>query len=148
MSSVLLIKPKLSFCLLFFFLFVYSVSVLLCVLAPMPGFFHWVIPVFLLVHGLYVLRRFVFYRHRLSLQRVWCDAYGRWNLQCQDAHVRPAQLVQYTVLSRYLVLLSFKVPGRFLPMVLPLGCDSESRQVMYELRYTLVSRLTADSVSL
>jgi hypothetical protein len=148
MRSALLIKPQFSIFLCGFFLFVYSLGFVLCWLASMPWFFHLALPVFVIVHFAYVLRRFVLYRHPLSIQRLWCDRDGCWSLQCRDAHVRSAKLLQFTVLSRYLVLLSFKVPGRFFPMVLPLAYDSDTRQVMYALRYALLSGPTAERVSL
>ena len=139
MRHVLLVTPKFSICLCTLFSVLYVLSFIVCALAQIPLLLHFGIAIFLMINFISVLRRFVFYRHPLSVKRLWRDSDGLWKLQCCDTHVRTARLIQSALISRHLVLLSFKIPGRFLSFSLPLAYDSESVEVMRSLRYTLMS---------
>lgn len=124
-------------CLLFSVL--YTLSFVISLLASMPWLLHCFIAVFLAVHLIYTLRRFVFYRHPLSIQRLWYDGRDVWKVQCRNTQIYTVNLMQSVVLSHYLVLLSFKVPGRFFPLALPLARDSDAPEMIRKLRYVLLS---------
>jgi len=148
MSRVLLIKPKFSILLCLFFSVLYIISFMICIIANMPFLLHFVLEVFIIVNFIYVLRRFVLYRHPLSIKRLWCENYGNWKIQCRDSHVRTAELKQSVIISHYLILLSFKVPGRFFQLALPLAHGSVSTEALRNLRYVLTSKPVAENVSL
>ena len=76
------------------------------------------------------MRRYVFYRHPLSVKCLWCDDHDNWNMEYRDVHVRSAELLHATIISRYFVFMSFHISGRFLPIVVPLALNSEKLENM------------------
>lgn len=139
MRNAFLIKPRISIVLFLFFAFVYLLSFFIAAVAHMPAWLHFLVGAFMVVHFVYVMRRYVFYRHPLSVKRLWCDDHDHWKMQYRDAHVRTATLLQSVMVSRYLVFLAFRVPGRFFPVAVPLAMDSEKSESMRRLRQALVS---------
>ena len=142
MRSALLIRPRISILLYLFFCALYIVSFLLFAYSPIPLWAHLLLSTFLILHFLYVMRRYVFYQHPLSVTRLWCDERADWKIQCRDAHVRTAKLLQSTIISRYLIFLAFRVPDHFFPITLPLALDSDNTENMRQLRRCIVSRST------
>lgn len=138
MSPAFLSRPKISVVLCIFFSVIYIVSFLLLFIARLPFWIHFLAGAFLIFHCIYVMRRYVFYRHPLSIIRLWCDKENSWKMQCHDAHVQTAELIQSAIISRYLIFLAFRVPGRFSPFVLPLASDSDHPDTMRLLRQTLL----------
>ena len=139
MRKACLIKPRISLLLCLFFCVLYTLSFLLVALSSMPRWGHLLFDVFWVLHFLYVMRRYAFYRHPLSVTRLWCDENADWKMQCRNGQVRLATLWQSTVVSRYLVFLAFRVPGRFFPVMLPLALDSDDTENMRQLRRFIVS---------
>jgi len=138
MHSALLIKPKISIVLCLFFSFIYCLSFLLLALVHLSLWFHFLLGAFLILHFIYIMRRYVFYRHPLSVRRLWCDHHDHWRIQYRDAHVRSAELFQSVIISRYFIFMAFRVPGHFFPVTLPLALDSESLESMRRLRRALL----------
>lgn len=134
----LFIKPKISLILCLFFFFVYSLSFIVCVFSHIPLWLHFFLGTAIILHFFYVLRRYVFYRHPLSVRCLWCDDQDHWRMQYRDAHVRSIELFQSIMVSRYLIFMSFRVPGRFFPIALPLALDSGDSESMQRLRRTLL----------
>lgn len=137
MSSAFLIKPRISIFLFLFFSSVYLLSFLLFYLMHMPLLLHFVISLFLLFHFVYVVRRYVLCRHPMSVTRLWCDDNNEWKIQCHDQHVRAATLFQSVIISRFLIFLAFRVPGRFLPVPVSLALDSDQAKNIRSLRQHL-----------
>ncbi|MCB1827486.1 MAG: hypothetical protein KDH94_03590 [Coxiellaceae bacterium] len=137
MRNALLIKPRVSILLSLLFCVIYIGSFVLFALASMSWWLHLLAGLFILLHFVYVMRRYVLYRHPLSVKRLWCDDHDNWNMQYNDAHVRHARLIHTLTLSRYFVFLSFRVPGRFFPVPMPLALDSDKAENMRQLRRVL-----------
>ncbi len=139
MRNALLIKPRVSTLLCLFFCFIYLFSFLLIVFLPIALWLRFLVDGFVILHFIYVMRRYVFYRHPLSVKRLWCDDQDNWNIQYRDAHVRSAELLHATIISRYFVFMSFHISSRFLPVIIPLALDSEKSENMRRLRRRLQS---------
>jgi len=138
MRNALLIKPRVSLFLCLFFCVIYTMSFLLLAWASMAIWLHFLLSAFVLLHFIYVMRRYVFYRHPLSVKRLWCDEHDDWKIQYSDAHVRTAKLLQSVMVSRYLIFLAFRLPGRLLPVTVPLALDSDESDNIRRLRQVVL----------
>lgn len=134
--------------LVLFFSLIYGVSFLVLLLACMPFYFHFLLASFVIIHAIYFMRRYVFYCHPSSVERLWCDGNNArdWKIQYRHAGIFSAELIEFVIVSRYLMFLGFRVPKRARPIMalpfiaLPLAFDSEKIENIRLLRRLLLQK--------
>ena len=131
---MMLIQPRRSFILLALFTAIHCLAFFILFNETLHRFIHLILIAAVLTNFIYTLRRHVFFVDRRSVQRCWRDKDGSWCIEFRNGFVGSANLLKNSFTSRYLILLNFKIAGRFLPISLPLAYDSVSKEVLRQLR--------------
>lgn len=129
-----LIQPRRSVALFIMFVLLHSAALLVLIVAPLLWQVRFFLMIVLFVSFIYTLRRHVFFFDQRSVIRCWCEADGTWKIQWRNGFVGSADLLRNSFISRYLMLLNFKINGRRFPISLPLAFDSASKETLRQLR--------------
>ncbi len=135
----LIIEPKFSK-LLFFILVVIHVGALVCVWSL--AFSIWIKFVLLLIIVILfvcVLRRHCFRISKNSIKLMEQHIDDSWGLYRVGGGITQANLSSNSLVTRYLIILNYKVPGKWFSVSVLLFPDSESSDNLRRLRASLIT---------
>lgn len=109
MPAVTIGFSKKIFC---FGLFLYGGGLIAILVTNLPLPIKFLIIVLLAANGRHYFRRYIFFRHPRSVAAFWRDSAGFWSVKLLSGDVQNAYLKQSSVVTQFLLVLSFYMEDR------------------------------------
>lgn len=139
-GGALLLQPRRSFALFVLFGAIHFFAFFVVMMLSLHWFFRLLFALCVLGHFFYILDQHILLRGSRRIMRCWRGRSGVWYLQFRNGLVVSGDLLERCFISRYLMLLNFKVGGRRFPVTLTLAFDSDSKDVLRKLRLPFLLR--------
>lgn len=112
-ASTSIVEIRQPVCLIFSVLCFLHVVALCCVLfCPIPWYDKFFLSVSVLAYFIYAVLRYVLSLSKHSVVKAYRYQGGQWRLQFRDGKTYPAELLQDSVTTRLLAVLTFRLPGK------------------------------------